>query len=106
MTVALDVEREIAAIAKALGHPARVRIVRLLLEQDACYCGQLVGELALAQATVSQHLKMLKEAGLVQGEIEGTRTCYCASRERLSTLHGLLGTMLVEAAGLDSSGCD
>ena len=76
------VEQEVAVLAKALGHPARVRIVRLLLAHDACYCGQLVDELDLAQATVSQHLKMLKEAGLIVGEIDGLRTCYCASRER------------------------
>ena len=74
---------ELALLAKALGHPARVHILRLLLSRDACYCGQLVDELPLAQATVSQHLKVLKDAGLIVGEIEGLRTCYCASRERL-----------------------
>ncbi len=58
--------------------------MRLLLAHDACYCGQLVDELSLAQATVSQHLKVLKDAGLIVGEIEGLRTCYCASRDRLA----------------------
>ena len=65
--------------------------MRLLLAHDACYCGQFVDELSLAQATVSQHLKVLKEAGLIVGEIEGLRTCYWASRERLAELHDLVG---------------
>ena len=102
MSVAVDtsLEQEVAVLAKALGHPARVRILRLLLAHDACYCGQLVDELALAQATVSQHLKVLKDAGLVVGEIEGLRTCYCASRERLAELHELVGSVLEEAIEL------
>jgi ArsR family transcriptional regulator, arsenate/arsenite/antimonite-responsive transcriptional repressor len=103
---ALAADEELALLAKALGHPARVRIMSLLLARDACYCGQLVDELALAQATVSQHLKVLKEAGLVVGEIEGLRTCYCASRERLAALHALLGELLVEAVEADTRGCD
>ena len=94
------VEQETAALAKALGHPARVRIMRLLLGHDACYCGQLVDELGLAQATVSQHLKMLRDAGLITGEIEGPRTCYCASRARLAELHKLVGLLLDEAVEL------
>jgi ArsR family transcriptional regulator len=101
-----NVERDVAVLAKALGHPARVRIMRLLLTHDACYCGQFVDELSLAQATVSQHLKMLKDAGLIEGEIEGPRTCYCASRERLARLRDLLGLILDEAVEVDSSGCD
>jgi ArsR family transcriptional regulator, arsenate/arsenite/antimonite-responsive transcriptional repressor len=100
VTVETTVEQEVAVLAKALGHPARVRIMRLLLAHDACYCGQLVDELALAQATVSQHLKVLKEAGLIVGEIDGLRTCYCASRERLAELHELVGGILDEAVEL------
>lgn len=100
------VESEIALLAKALGHPTRVRIMRLLLGRDACYCGQLVGELALAQATVSQHLKVLRDAGLVVGEIEGPRTCYCAGRERLAELHDLVGGLLEQAVEVDTAGCD
>jgi ArsR family transcriptional regulator, arsenate/arsenite/antimonite-responsive transcriptional repressor len=99
------VERDLALLAKALGHPARVRIMRLLLAHDACYCGELVDEVGLAQATVSQHLKVLKEAGLVVGEIEGLRTCYCASRIRLDELHELVGGLLDEAVEADTSGC-
>ena len=99
-------DENLALLAKALGHPARVRILRLLLARDACYCGQLVDELPLAQATVSQHLKVLKEAGLVVGEIEGLRTCYWASRERLAELHALAGDLLAEAVGVDGNECD
>jgi DNA-binding transcriptional ArsR family regulator len=100
------VDDAVALLAKALGHPARVRILRLLLAHDACYCGQLVDQLSLAQATVSQHLKVLRDAGLIVGEIEGLRTCYCASRERLVELHDLLEGMLDEAVEVDTSGCD
>ena len=72
---------DLARLAKALGHPARVAIVRLLLERGECLCGGIVDRLPLAQATVSQHLKVLKEAGWVQGEIDGPRVCYCAVPE-------------------------
>ena len=110
MTVAVEpapaAERDVALLAKALGHPARIRIMRLLLAHDACYCGQLVDELGLAQATVSQHLKVLKDAGFIVGDIEGLRTCYCASRERLAELHELLGVLIEEAVEVDASGCD
>jgi ArsR family transcriptional regulator, arsenate/arsenite/antimonite-responsive transcriptional repressor len=100
------VEQEVAVLAKALGHPVRVRIMRLLLAHDACYCGQLVDVLDLAQATVSQHLKVLKDAGLIVGGIEGLRTCYCGSRERLAELHERLGGILEEAVEVDTTGCD
>jgi predicted transcriptional regulator len=66
-----------ARYAKALAHPARVAILRLLARRDSCVCGDIVEELPLAQSTVSQHLKELKEAGLVQGTIAGTNVCYC-----------------------------
>lgn len=106
VTTETTIEQEVAVLTKALGHPARVRIMRLLLARDACYCGQLIDELGLAQATVSQHLKVLRDAGLIVGEIEGLRTCYWASRDRLAQLHGLLGGLLDEAVEVDTSGCD
>ena len=99
-------DADLALLAKALGHPARVRILRLLLSRDACYCGQIVDEVPLAQATVSQHLKVLKDAGLVTGEIEGLRTCYCASRERLAEAHELLCSLLADAVDVVTRGCD
>lgn len=70
-------DQQLARYAKALGHPARIAILRLLLQKEACICGDLVDELPLSQSTVSQHLKELKEAGLIRGEIEGPRVCYC-----------------------------
>lgn len=98
--VSAAVDEELALIAKALGHPARVQILQLLLARESCFCGEIVDQLPLAQATVSQHLKVLKDAGLIQGEIDGPRTCYCASRERLADLHGLVGRLLAEAVEL------
>jgi ArsR family transcriptional regulator len=95
-----DPDEEIAALAKALGHPARVRILRLLVEREACVCGEICGELPLAQSTVSQHLRILREAGLVTGEVDGPRTCYCADVARVERLGTLLGrlTALAPAA--------
>ena len=68
---------EIAALAKAIGHPARIAILQHLASANACICGDLVDELGLAQATISQHHKELKSVGLIQGTIEGTSVCYC-----------------------------
>src|SRR6185503_9453380 len=82
-------DRELAVLAKALGHPARVAIVRMLLATGDCVCGDIVDRLPLAQATVSQHLKVLKDAGIIRGEIDTPRVCYCIAPEaiqRLSTL--------------------
>lgn len=70
-------QNEIALIAKAIGHPARIAILQYLLEKNACVCGDIVDEIGLAQATVSQHLKELKQAGLIKGDIEGRSICYC-----------------------------
>lgn len=78
-------------LAKALGHPARVAILRLLSRRNVCICGQIVDEVGLAQSTVSQHLKVLKQAGLVQGEIDGPRTCYCIAPPVLRRLKALVG---------------
>jgi DNA-binding transcriptional ArsR family regulator len=70
-------ENKLAKYAKALAHPARIAILKLLASRATCQCGDIVDELPLSQSTVSQHLKELKEAGLIQGEIEGVRVCYC-----------------------------
>lgn len=77
---------ELAALCKALGHPARIAILKHLLEENRCICGRIVEVLPLAQSTVSQHLKILRESGLVQGEVEGPKTCYCVNKEKLSCL--------------------
>jgi len=76
----------LAAMAKALGHPTRLRIVRLLAERRACVTGDLMAELPLAQSTISEHLRVLREAGLVEGEIEGPRTSYCVNWAGLAAL--------------------
>ena len=70
-------QNEIAGMAKALAHPARVAILQEILKANSCICGNLVNDLGLAQATISQHLKELKAIGLIQGTIEGTSICYC-----------------------------
>lgn len=93
----------IARYAKALAHPARVAILQVLLKKQACVCGAIVDELPLSQSTVSQHLKELKEAGLIKGDIEGTSVCYCIdpdewekAREALATLFGLYDKSVVK----------
>ena len=70
-------DNRVAEYAKALSHPARVAIIRLLIKKQACVCGDIVDELPLSQSTVSQHLKELKEAGLIKGNIDGAKVCYC-----------------------------
>ena len=87
---ALEADEELARLAKALGHSLRVRIVRLLAQRTACVCGELVGELPVAQSTVSQHLKILKQAGLIRGTIDGPRICYCLEPDALKRLRELV----------------
>ncbi len=72
-----DADELLATCASALGHPTRVAILRLLLQRDQCICGEIVEELPYAQSTISQHLKTLKDAGLIRGDVDGPRTCYC-----------------------------
>ena len=88
-----DADEELAAFAKALGHPVRVAIVRMLARHGECVCGQIVDVMPLAQATVSQHLKVLKEAGLVQGEVDGPRTCYCVHPEAVKKFQKLAASL-------------
>ena len=87
-------EREqLALLCKALAHPIRIQIVQFLAGVETCFCGDIVKQLPLAQSTVSQHLKMLKEAGIVQGEIDGPRTCYWLAHERLAQLKSLISQL-------------
>jgi len=81
-------QNELAILAKAIGHPARIAIIEYLLKTDSCICGDIVNELPLAQPTVSQHLKELKNAGLIKGSIEGTATCYCINQQGFNKLKG------------------
>lgn len=82
-----DKQNAIATLTKALGHPARIAIIEYLIKVDTCICGDIVNELPLAQPTVSQHLKELKNAGLIKGEIEGNSVCYCIDEKALAKLH-------------------
>jgi ArsR family transcriptional regulator len=86
-------DRELAGLAKALGHPARIAILRMLIERGECICGEIVEVLPLAQATVSQHLKVLKEAGLVQGEVDGPRVCYCVDPKAVRRFKELIRSL-------------
>jgi ArsR family transcriptional regulator len=79
-------QNQLATLAKALGHPARIAIMDYLLKVDTCICGDIVNELPLAQPTVSQHLKELKNAGLIKGNIEGNAICYCIDEKVLDKL--------------------
>lgn len=88
-----EVNRLLASLAKALGHPARIAILRLLTRRQSCVCGEIVDELPLAQSTVSQHLKLLKDAGFVHGEVDGPRVCYCVNPATLDLLRKLLGEL-------------
>ncbi len=83
-------DAELACLARALGHPARVAIVRMLARRGVCACGQIVDVLPLAQATVSQHLKVLKEAGIIQGEVDGPRVCYCLDPRAIERVKELI----------------
>lgn len=84
----------LAGMLKALGHPARIAIVRILARHETCVCGEIVELLPLAQATVSQHLKALKVSGIIQGEVEGPRTCYCLDPRAIAEIDGLLESFL------------
>lgn len=88
-----DHDETLAGLAWAIAHPARVKLLRLLLEKSACVCGELVGLMPLAQSTVSQHLKILKQSGLVQGEIDGPRVCYCVNKASLARLKALVSEL-------------
>ena len=83
----------LAELAWAVAHPARVRIVRLLLSRKACVCGEIVDQLPLAQSTVSQHLKILKQSGLILGEVDGPKVCYCINPPRLRELKQLIASL-------------
>jgi ArsR family transcriptional regulator len=91
LTTASD--EELAKLARALGHPHRIAIMRLLHCCNTCICGDIVDRLPIAQSTVSQHLKKLKEAGWIQGEIEGPRTCYCINPQVFERFRNLINSL-------------
>lgn len=86
-------QNRLARYAKALAHPARVAILDLLAKKQACVCGDIVEELPLSQSTVSQHLKELKEAGLIKGDIDGAKVCYCIDEKEWKAAHSWLNQL-------------
>lgn len=99
-----DQQNGLANLFKALGHPARVAIVQVLLKRKGCICSEIVEELPLAQPTVSQHLKELKAVGLIKGSIEGTSVCYCLNQEVLASVLVSLQA-LVDTTDCTSNSC-
>lgn len=91
-----DQQNKIATLAKAFGHPARVAILQHLFKIDSCICGDLVNEIGLAQPTISQHLKELKNLGLIKGSIEGTSVCYCIDQKVWEEMSYLLTNFLTQ----------
>ena len=92
-----DTERDLVQLFRALGHPARLHILHLLAQRGTCVCGEMVEELPLAQATVSQHLKVLKQAGLIKGRIQGPAVCYCLNPGALTHLHQAVAQLATDA---------
>jgi len=97
-------ELSIAKYAKALSHPARIAILNLLLKKQTCICGDIVDDLPLSQSTVSQHLKELKEAGLIKGNIDGASVCYCIDEKEWTKAKNQLG-LLLDKLTLPASKC-
>ena len=87
-------QNQIALLAKAFGHPARVAILQYLFNIDACVCGDLVEEIGLAQPTISQHLKELKNLGLIKGSVDGTKVCYCIDTEKWTAMKQIMNSFL------------
>lgn len=87
-------QNKIAKYGKAFAHPARIAILELLIKKQACICGDIVDELPLSQSTVSQHLKELKEAGLIKGDIDGAKVCYCIDEAEWETAKSYLASFM------------
>ncbi|MEX6626968.1 ArsR/SmtB family transcription factor [Tenacibaculum salmonis] len=101
-------QNDLSNIAKVLGHPARIAIIQYLFKIDSCVCGDLVNEIGLAQATISQHLKALKNAKLIKGSIEGTSVCYCIDQEYWQQIKGVLSIFLnldINSGNCNSNNC-
>jgi DNA-binding transcriptional ArsR family regulator len=94
-------QNELAVLAKAIGHPARIAILQFLIQSKNCVCGAIVDELPLSQSTVSQHLKALKNAGLIKGDIDGPTVCYCIDEKAWTRARKLIGEMFDSYQGQD-----
>ena len=100
-----DEQNAIAQMAKVLGHPARVAILQYLVKSKTCINGDLISELGLAQATISQHLRELKEIGFIQGTIEGVSVCYCINPEKWALMSQLFGNFFGEYSNFQKTNC-
>jgi ArsR family transcriptional regulator, arsenate/arsenite/antimonite-responsive transcriptional repressor len=98
-------EQELAAFAKALSHPARIAILKVLAQKNECICGDIVEVLPLAQSTVSQHLKELKNAGLIEGTVDGPRSCYCISWKAFEKFSNDIGTLFLNLKTKNEKAC-
>ena len=98
-------QNQLAVLAKALGHPARIAILDYLLKTDSCICGDIVNELSLAQPTVSQHLKELKNVGLIKGNIEGNAICYCIDEKALKKLQDYFSAISAKMTARNEECC-
>lgn len=87
-----ELQNELASVARVLGHPARIAILQQIIKSESCICGDLVNEIGLAQPTISQHLRELKNAEIIKGDIEGTRVCYCINEEKWDQIKILLNS--------------
>lgn len=94
-------QNQLAVTLKALGHPARIAILQYIIKQNACICNDLVEELGLAQATISQHLKELKNIGIIKGNIEGTSVCYCIDEKVWQKIKKELNSFLIDDVDID-----
>ena len=94
-------QNHLALLAKAIAHPARIAILEHLFKVKSCVCGDIVDEIGLAQATISQHLKALKNAGLIRGNIDGTNVCYCIDTENFNNLSKILSHFFIHGSCKD-----
>ena len=100
-----EAQNQIASIAKVLGHPARVAILQHLFKSNSCICGDLVEEIGLAQPTISQHLKELKNIGLIKGSIDGTSVCYCIDKDNWTTMKTVINEFLNQDSNTNTHCC-
>lgn len=100
-----DKQNETAMLLKAMAHPARIAIIEYLIKSNSCICGDIVEEVSLAQPTVSQHLKELKSAGLIKGNIEGNSICYCIDDKAWSKLRKILNTIFDKYDNMQQNCC-
>ncbi len=98
-------QKRTAELMKALSHPARIAIIELLAKQETCICGDITDELPLAQSTVSQHLKALKTAGIIKGEIDGVRVCYCLNEEGIQEMNELFTPLVKNITTATTNNC-